>query len=227
MTLLSQHLPSSLSGENDASHTQVVKQIQWDLRVTVIPLHPMVALLAVAALPKTLTVTDDSVSAVFRGGHPQNFSPILIPWAVSSCCMWIITALPLHWAGLTLSNILAPSSALYMSFFVNSPWAVCLPSFLCCCVSWLVFFIYKSNFSTGSSLLKEILWHENQLSSVLLAEVHTTSSKAVYLYFLIARRFTTLLDSLVTTLNWVSMIARLFRRLKILMTLLSSCLTFL
>ena len=34
-------------------------------------------------------------------------------------------------------------------------------------------------------------------------------------------------DSLVSTFNWVSMIARLFRRLKILMTLLSSCLTFL
>ena len=163
--------------KNDASHTQVVKQIQWDLRMTVIPLHPMVALLPVAALPKTLTVTDDCVSAVFRGGHPLNFSPILIPWVVSSCSMWMIMTLPLHSAGLTLSNIFAPSSALYMSFFVNSPWAVCLPSFLCCCVSWLVFFTYKSNFSTGSSLMGEILWHENQLSSVLLAEVRFSYNK--------------------------------------------------
>ena len=145
---------------SDASHTQVVKQIQWQLRVTVIPLYPMVVLLAVAALPKTFTDTDDCVSAVFRGGHPQNFSPILIPWAVSSCSMWMIMAFPLHSAGLTLSNIFAPSSALHMSFFVNSPWPDCLPSFLCCCVSWLVFFTYESNFSTGSSLMKEILWWE-------------------------------------------------------------------
>ena len=136
----------------------------------------MVAFLAVAVLPKTLTVKDDCVSAVFRGGHPLNFSPILILWAVSSCSMWMIMALPLHWAGLTLSNIFAPSSALHMSFFVNSPWPVCLPSFLCCCVSYFVFFTYKSNFSTGSLSCKRFS-DEKQLSSVFLAELGPSRNK--------------------------------------------------